>query len=189
MQSGRARIGDYCIEETSDFIVLKQAFELRLTTWKTEGYQPEGSTAVEWSDDWDKRARHWIARAGNERIVAAARMTFHESLSNLPDRITFIPERLGGCVLPFVILSRLVVSPDHRRHGLCKLLDRIRIDAAIEMGAKTALGSVRQNLLREAMLRKGGWKDVYELGHSMLGQHVPCVVLALDLANVNRGLL
>jgi GNAT superfamily N-acetyltransferase len=86
-------------------------------------------------DGFDEDAWCWIIRM-EDQVVAAARLTIHEDLTNVPDAHLFrhlispIPE-------PVAYISRLVVHPAVRGRGLTRTLDELRIEAALEIGCRS----------------------------------------------------
>ena len=90
-----------------------------------------------WLDELDSLGKHWVAFDGNE-IVAAARLTFHDSLDDLPHSREFSPYNLA-IDLPYCFMSRLVVRKEFRGQGLARKLDCLRLREAKQRGAKAAI--------------------------------------------------
>lgn len=116
--------------------------ELRRAAWSAEPAVPpelERSWAVG-LDDHDANAIHgcvWDCR----RLIATARMTFHERFADVPDRGLYPPElELSGA--PIASLNRLVVAPGYRGLGLAHVLDEVRCRWAVGLGAQSIIGAV-----------------------------------------------
>lgn len=109
---------------------------LRVQAWEASMEQSTGMT--EWLDRFDATARHWVALEQG-RPIAAARMSVHETLEELPDAESYaglFPESLPG---PIASLNRLVVHPEARRQGWSRHLDLVRLAAAEKLGCRYAI--------------------------------------------------
>ena len=89
-------------------------------------------------DGFDDDAWHWTVRSGPQ-LIAAARLTTHYNLIQIPDAHLF--NHLVSFPLPTPIgyISRLVVHPGARRHGLAGVLDCRRLEACRELSAKSVI--------------------------------------------------
>jgi GNAT superfamily N-acetyltransferase len=108
----------------------------RIQGWKDEkGIDPDFFSKDVWLDELDQNANHWII-THEQRIVAAARLSFHASLYDVPYASylkashwsRFENKRIAS-------INRLVVHPEYRGLGLSSLLDQIRIERAIAQQA------------------------------------------------------
>lgn len=91
-------------------------------------------------DGFDEDAWHWIVRSGSH-LIAAARLTIHYNLIQIPEAHLF--NHLVSFPLPTPIgyISRLVVHPDARRHGLAGNLDRRRLETCRELSVKWVIAN------------------------------------------------
>jgi GNAT superfamily N-acetyltransferase len=117
--------------------LLRRLAGLRALAWSTEARVAAGS--VEWIDPVDHGAMHWGAYDGRD-LIAAARMSIHSALADVPDSVVYREAFAEAPVGPIASLNRLVVHPDHRRKGLGSALDRIRIEAACAAGCRMVVG-------------------------------------------------
>jgi predicted GNAT family N-acyltransferase len=116
--------------------LLQQIGRLRVQAWETE--TKKAAEMVSWVDQFDRVARHWVV-FDNNQPVAAARLSIHQSLSEVPDAESYagvFEEPPPAAIASF---NRLVVHPSARGAGLSKKLDRIRLVAANEAGCRSAL--------------------------------------------------
>ena len=123
-------------EEVFGKDVIEEIGRLRYDVWKGDGLLdlslfPDGT----WVDDMDFgiRARHWVIReAKTGELVAAARLTRHESLDDDYRDVKLWRESGLKPEVPLIDFGRLCVRNDFRLRGLAKSLDVIRLDAAHE---------------------------------------------------------
>jgi predicted GNAT family N-acyltransferase len=105
--------------------------ELRRLCWPAiygAGYSLE--------DGFDEDAWHWTVSLAN-RVIAAARLTTHQHLLDVPDAhlcISLLPLALP---VPIGYFSRLVVSPEARGNGLAGKLDTLRLGACRDFGVQS----------------------------------------------------
>lgn len=121
--------------------IIRDIGKLRASVWFEEGHLspcvcPNGVWLDE-LDELDSRGNHWAAFDGN-RIVAAARLTLHHSLEDMPQSDEFSPYDLE-IGLPYAFMSRLVVEKAYRGRGLARRLDGLRLREAALKGAKAVL--------------------------------------------------
>jgi GNAT superfamily N-acetyltransferase len=115
----------------SEFDLLAKVGRLRALAWQTEA-SFSGNDDL-WLDEYDPAALHWALLIGGEP-VAAARLTVHGSVRDVPRadiQDHAFPEEPP---LPVGFLSRLVVEPGHRRQGLGTRLDEVRVAQAKALG-------------------------------------------------------
>ncbi|MEO8398431.1 MAG: GNAT family N-acetyltransferase [Ignavibacteriaceae bacterium] len=98
------------------------------------GFQLEFLSQVN-IDEHDNHAFHWAIKMGS-KVIAAARLCTHNSLSELPDSGFFV-DVAEKVKVPIATLNRLVVNPDYQRQGLSRLLDNVRFDKALELKCKS----------------------------------------------------
>lgn len=145
-------------QETSPQI-LHEVFRLRAMVWR----ELSGDSQFykeEWTDQFDALAFHWVAIASG-RVVAAARMTIHSSLIDIPDFRFFSGLDLRVSP-PIAAISRLVVHPEFRGRGLSRQLDDLRLDAAVKMECRsvTVTSSKLSGIRRLHSLQKRGFVAV-----------------------------
>ncbi|WP_373514741.1 GNAT family N-acetyltransferase, partial [Persicitalea sp.] len=111
--------------------------KFRIEGWRNEkGVDPDFFAQKTWLDELDKKAKHWIVTDGEE-IVAAARLSLHDSLDDVPYADMLTPEHQRHFESrKLASLNRLVVAPEYRGHGLSGQLDAIRIESAKALGAE-----------------------------------------------------
>lgn len=143
---------------TPDAVMLNRIGKLRVKAWETE--VPAIAELDSWLDGYDPCARHW-AFVQDDELIAAARLTIHERLADVPDADDFagVTEALPT---PLGVLSRLVVAPHFRRRGLSKRLMAVRIDAAEQAGCQAALGASSSGGHIVAQLQAFGFQVIAE---------------------------
>jgi GNAT superfamily N-acetyltransferase len=136
-------------ERIHDPADLEEIYTLRVAAWRArvESFPDIGR----WTDAEDAHAAHWAVRNGG-RIVAAARLSIHDSLAEVPDAEIYdgvFSARLDG---PIASLNRLVVAASHRGKGCSEALDRIRICHAQAQGCRHIIGGTYAGMKRIAQL-------------------------------------
>ena len=127
---------------------------LRVEAWETE--TSRASDMKSWLDEFDRTARHWIVFCKGVP-VAAARLSVHDNLEEVPDAESYaggFDEPPEG---PIASLNRLVVHPSARRAGLSKRLDLVRLAAAEEIGCRSAIVSTSSGPRRVKQLSAWGF--------------------------------
>lgn len=134
---------------------LRQIGRLRISAWQTETSRTAEMEL--WLDEFDRAARHWaVFREGTP--VAAARLSVHASIAEVPDAESYLgvfPQPPPG---PIASMNRLVVHPSARNAGLSKQLDLIRLDAAKTMGCRSAILSTASGPRRVRQLLRWGFE-------------------------------
>jgi GNAT superfamily N-acetyltransferase len=109
-----------------DEALLGQIGRLRVEAWETE--TSKASEMKSWIDDFHRVAQHCVVfREGVP--VAAARLSIHGSLAEVPDAESYagvFAQAPEGSIASF---NRLVVHPSARGAGLSKRLDLVRLHA------------------------------------------------------------
>jgi GNAT superfamily N-acetyltransferase len=111
--------------------LLARIGRLRARAWRTEA--AFSGNADDWLDEYDATASHFAFMADGEP-VAAARLTVHPSVRDIPRADIQNHAFPAEPPLPVAYLSRLVVDPAHRRKGLGARLDEARLTRARELG-------------------------------------------------------
>lgn len=140
--------------------------KLRVKAWKAR--QPHFPVMTIWLDVFDAKARHWAIFQGG-RPVAAARMSIHNELSEVPNAEIFADAFPDGLAGPIAAMNRLVVDPAFAGLGLSRLLDEVRISAAsrndcAHMIVETYAGTKRTNALRALGFEPAGLSKGYASG-------------------------
>jgi GNAT superfamily N-acetyltransferase len=120
--------------------------ELRNSVWRGEGpFQCEPGC---WTDEYDSlpSCYHWAILDGSVseayQIVASARLTYHAGVDDHRDIKIFkdYGERSGKPLLfPVADLGRLVVAAPFRCRGYAQQLNRVRIQAAKDLGCASVV--------------------------------------------------
>jgi GNAT superfamily N-acetyltransferase len=110
------------VSEVFDPNVLQLIYRLRIEAWRTHVIiSPD---IIEWHEPIDDFARHWAVFVGME-LAAAARLSHHEQIQDLPDAEVYaglLPEK----PVPIAAFSRCVVHPHYRGNGFASTLDGVR---------------------------------------------------------------
>ncbi len=152
----------------------------RIRGWRNEqGVDPAFFAQKTWLDELDKKAKHWIVTDGAE-IVAAARLSFHDGLKDVPYADMLTPEYCRHFKNKRVAsLNRLVVAPQTRGQGLSGRLDQIRIETARAEGAAVIIAFPQ--LVRIESLRRKGFEMLTELPSIPEMPDRPFFVMKMDV--------
>jgi hypothetical protein len=96
-------------------------------------------------DEHDSNAFHWGIFDDNKILIASARLTKHFSIDTLPDHHLLTDTSGLNIEFPIGSLNRLSVDNKFQGQGLSELLDRVRIEKAIEQGCKSICGMTYGN--------------------------------------------
>lgn len=142
--------------ENNKIELLREVGRLRLEVWRGETDVNESLFPDDlWLEPLDFIARHWAVR-DRLGIVASARLTIHDVLSENPDGYLFERAKISVPV-PAGHLCKLVVHKRARGRGLATELNRVRIEAAKEMGAKSIIVTASDSNSR--LLERVGFVD------------------------------
>jgi GNAT superfamily N-acetyltransferase len=139
--------------------IMAQVYALRVQAWRarTQAFP----NIDEWRDDNDADALHWaiVAQTGDAPplAIAAARMTIHARLADVPSAEIYdglLPADLPG---PIASINRLVVARDHAGRGLSQVLDHARIAFAREAACRCMIGRTLAGARRRAELQAQGF--------------------------------
>src|ERR1700721_244121 len=122
----------------TDAAKLNQIFALRVAAWRQRFVIPPDIQY--WNDAYDQDALHWAILIDDEP-VAAARLTTHSRLADVPDAYIY-DDILPDLASPICSMNRCVVHPDFRNRKLSRVLDEVRIDEARKIGATCIVLSV-----------------------------------------------
>lgn len=138
---------------------LEQIYRLRVAAWRAR--VPHFPAMEKWTDDYDNIADHWAIWI-NDEPVAAARLTIHGRLSQVPNAEVFQSVFSAHLTGPIAVLTRLVVRSSHANLGLSKLLDEVRISHAAGAGCQCIIGSTYAGQKRLAAMQALGFEIVGE---------------------------
>lgn len=146
------------IIETNDPRVLEKIGRLRVEVWRqvTDVENREMGDSDNWLDRDDYTGIHWVVFDDDE-LVAAARLSIHESLEDAPYGHIFklISNDLPSGAGKVASINRLVVLKSHQGRGISKMLDSIRIAKAIEVGASVIIALTVSEARTSALLQSG----------------------------------
>lgn len=153
--------------------------KFRIRGWKNEkGVSSDFFAQDLWLDDLDRHARHWIATV-DHAIVAVSRLSFHDSLSDVPYAHLLKPEhRLCFENRRIASINRLVVAPKYRGMGLAGQMDRIRIECATR---QADVMIAFPQLSRIESLQRKGFVMLEQLANIPEMPERPFFAMALDL--------
>ncbi len=141
---------------------MREVFRLRASVWRTLAGDSQ-LYGDEWTDEFDALAMHWVAYVDGS-LIAAARMSVHAELEEIPDFHIFGQLRLF-VERPIASIGRLVVHPEFRGLGISREMDTLRLRAAREMKCQrmTAIASKLSGINRLHALEKLGFSPVAPL--------------------------
>ena len=143
----------------TDWEMIQRIGELRVRAWRT--VVPQAVEMTVWLDDFDRTARHWAFLRDGEP-VAAARLSVHKAIEEVPDPESYTGVFRNPPPAPIASLNRLVVDPAVRGMGLSEKLDLIRLAAAEAMGCKCVVGATAAGERRVRQMLKWGFVVVGE---------------------------
>ena len=163
-------------ERIHDPADLEEIYALRVAAWRArvDSFPDIG----QWTDAEDARAAHWAIRDGG-CIVAAARLSIHDSLAEVPHAEIFDGVFSKSFDGPIGSLNRLVVAASHRRTGLTQKLDIVRITHARDAGCR--------HIVLEAHADTPRIAELTALGFSVVGPSAPHVAGPLAAVREGRG--
>jgi GNAT superfamily N-acetyltransferase len=131
---------------------------LRAEVWQASGGVaaaafPEGR----WHDDCDLNATHWTIRDENNRLVAAARLTVHPTLADVPEAEEYARYGLD-LEGPIAAPARVVVCPGAQGRGLGQRLLDAQDQTARRLGARHAVRQASPAMVR--LLVHRGWRII-----------------------------
>lgn len=145
----------------SDAASIDAICELRAAVWRETGaVSQEAFPTDRWHDEFDAMARHWVVTNAG-RIVAAARLSVHGRLEDVPEAAEYLEAglRLEGAV---AAPARVVVAASAQRHGLASRLLDVQDDGAREAGATHAVRQASPAMAR--LLERRGWRHAAPAG-------------------------
>jgi GNAT superfamily N-acetyltransferase len=166
--------------EVVDPGALEEIYAFRAAVWQSAGgLAPGAFPAGHWRDAHDAAAMHWVVRGTDDRLLAAARLTLHPTLEEVPEAEEYLRYglRLSG---PIAAPARVVVCPSVQRLGLGRRLLDVQDRAARRSAARYAVRQASPAMIR--LLRPRGWVVVGPARLDPRFPGVPFEVAVLDLA-------
>lgn len=149
-------------ERVSDEPTLEAIYRLRAAVWRETGDIAQRAFADgRWSDEHDPASTHWVFRDDAGELVAAARLSVHERLADVPEAVEYTAAGLrleGRIAAP----ARVVVAAAARRHGLASRLLDAQDAAARAAGCAFAVRQSSPAMSR--LLQRRGWQDTGPAG-------------------------
>jgi GNAT superfamily N-acetyltransferase len=165
-------------ERVTDAPTLDAIYRLRASVWRETGdIALAAFRDGRWSDEHDPVSTHWVIR-DDDRLVAAARLSVHERLGDVPEaeEYTAVGLHLQGRI---AAPARVVVAAEARRHGLASQLLDVQDAAARDAGCAFAVRQSSPAMCR--LLERRGWRAA---GPAGLDERFPGVrfhVMVLEL--------
>jgi GNAT superfamily N-acetyltransferase len=149
-------LANWALLEVSDPREIDEICRFRARVWlATPGTSPRAFPAGEWRDEIDANARHWVVRAADGSLVAAARQAILEDIASIIEPAEYLRYGLhtdGRVAAP----DRVVVAPAVRSMGLAgRLLDE-QHRAAKAAGAVCAARQASPRMVQ--LLVRRGWQ-------------------------------
>ncbi len=130
----------YCLMKVDYPHRIGEIGALRIRAWRNEpGVDPRFFAQSTWIEPLDQTAHHWVV-THNDEVVAAARMTFHSTIDDVP-YMQLVPTEHRQALRhrSLASINRLVVDPRFRGRGLARQLDLVRLDLARQLGAEVVV--------------------------------------------------
>ncbi len=166
-------------ERVTDAPTLEAIYRLRASVWRETGDIAQAAFRDgRWSDEHDPAALHWAIRDAGGELVAAARLSVHERLADVPEAEEYTTAGLGleGRI---AAPARVVVAASARRHGLAGQLLDAQDAAARAAGCAYAVRQSSPAMSR--LLMRRGWRDVGPAGLDDRFPGVRFEVMVLEL--------
>lgn len=135
---------------------------LRYESWIAEGVSPDQFRYPYWIDKSEHEGLanyyHFTVRGEDGRLEAAARLSIHESIEEVPgykDLIKVIQQSGKEIALdpPFGAYNRLVVRPDLWNQGLGSQMLEPVLHLGIQLGCNTFITGITTRLLERTLKR------------------------------------
>jgi len=166
-------------ERVTDAPTLEAIYHLRAAVWRETGDIAQAAFSDgRWSDEHDPSSLHWVVRDDAGELVAAARLSVHERLADVPEAEEYTGAGLqmeGRIAAP----ARVVVAAAARRHGLAGQLLDVQDEAARAAGCAFAVRQSSPAMSR--LLQRRGWRDVGPAGRDARFPGVRFEVMVLEL--------
>ena len=129
----------------------------RAPVWSATGVLTPGafSSTTGWRDPLDAVCRHWVVRVDLRNLVAAGRLSIHDSLHDVHESREY--EQSGVTSTgPVAAPDRFVVLPQIQRAGFGRQILDVQDRAAHEVGAVIAVRQAPSTMTR--LLVRRGWQ-------------------------------
>ena len=166
-------------DRITDAPTLEAIYRLRVAVWREAGAIAEAAFPDgRWCDEEDGAAIHWAIRAGDD-LVAAARLSVHEQLADVPDADEYaaVGLRLEGRI---AVPARFVAARACG-HGLTALLRETWIEVARAAGSQYAVCQASPGMRRIA--RRRGWHEAGPARPDDRFPGVKFVIMVLELGS------
>jgi len=162
---------------------IEAAQRLRYTVWRSEGVVIHHTERKVIADHHDEHAIHWGVFDGDQ-LVGAARLCIHDQLAETPDAEMFLTADIRS---PVASMNRLVVLRSHRGRGIGGHLDRVRIQRARDVGARTIVAAPVNMNPRKLSLIALGFQVLSEVtGHAKWSPTVELCACYLKLNQLDQ---
>jgi GNAT superfamily N-acetyltransferase len=144
--------------EVADPEMVAEICRFRGRVWKETGKLRDDAFGDDgWCDPIDSHCQHWVIRTEDDALVAAGRLSIHDTLDEVHQSEEY---RQYGLDLPGRVASpdRVVVCPSMQGRGLGWQILDAQDQAAVQQGAKHAVRQASPGMVR--LLRRRGWKIV-----------------------------
>jgi GNAT superfamily N-acetyltransferase len=165
------------VDPTTEWPIIEASILLRQRVWSEAMQAP--LTRDDLIEPFDATARHWMVFDG-EQVIAAARLSIHDRVEDVPEASCLAGVFQDQPPAPIGFLSRLVVAPEYRRHGLGRQLDETRIEAAVQAGCRSLLALVF-DVSGEARVRQFTSRGFTVLGRGQRDVHPKFACLAAPI--------
>jgi len=165
----------------TDPLTLEAIFRLRAQVWRETGdVSPSALRGGRWSDEHDSAAMHWVVRDDTGALLAAARLSVHARLADVPEAEAYAAAGLD-LEGPIGAPAHLVVAAPARGHGLFVQLADTQ-NAASRAAGCTFLVCQASPAMRRLLPRRG-WQEIAAAPADERFPGVGFVVMVLELAS------
>jgi GNAT superfamily N-acetyltransferase len=144
--------------ESTDSEIIAEICRFRARVWKETGKLKNNAFGDDgWRDPIDSHCLHWVIRTEDDTLVAAGRLSIHDTLDEVHQAEEY---RRYGLDLPGRVASpdRVVVCPSMQGHGLGWQILEVQDKTAVQQGAQHAVRQASPGMVR--LLRRRGWNIV-----------------------------
>jgi GNAT superfamily N-acetyltransferase len=168
-------------ELVSDTATLEAVFRLRAQVWRETGaVSPAAFAEGRWSDEHDAGAMHWVVRDDAGELVAAARLSVHERLDDVPEAEAYAAAGLD-LAGPIGAPAHLVIAAAARGRGIFLQLAETQNAAARAAGCPHLVCQAAPTMRR--LLARRGWRVIGPAPADDRFPGVGFVVMTLELGS------
>ena len=131
---------DLEIKQITDPTILQRIYYLRAEIWRDFLKVANLDSLFKqnmYTDIHDNHALHW-AIISEDRVLGAARMCIHDTLSSIPRAQAFMHSNVP-IPSPIASFNRLVIHPDARGQKLTKRFDQVRVEEAKQRNCQSVV--------------------------------------------------